>query len=215
MTIGEKIKSLRAERHVTQEKLAKHLNISYQAISKWEQNLTSPDLSVIPDIAAFFEITTDELLCVNPGNRKSPLNHRERLLIQYEHSGTEEDFIKTVSAYNEVILHGSSTTADLYYFICLYDQHAGRDMTKAIQYCYKTIRERNDSRDEYWFHIHTRLTQMLVRNNRADEAIQFQKEWLEREPDNYLACASLAFAYHFSGDNETAYEYIKKAEAMP
>lgn len=34
MTIGEKIKRLRVERHITQEALAKHLNISYQAISK-------------------------------------------------------------------------------------------------------------------------------------------------------------------------------------
>jgi transcriptional regulator with XRE-family HTH domain len=215
MTIGEKIKRLRVERHITQETLAKHLNISYQAISKWEQNLTSPDLSVIPDIAGFFEITTDELLCVNPSNRKSPLNHCEKLYSIYVHSGTEEDFVKAASAYNEVILHGNPTSADLYYFVCLYGLHSERDLAKAIQFCHKIIKERNDNRDEYWFHTHTRLTQILVGSNKANEAIQFQKDWLEREPDNYLACASVAFAYHSAGDDKTAYEYIKRAEKMP
>lgn len=214
MMIGEKIKKLRAERHITQETLAKHLNLSYQAISKWEQSLTSPDLSVIPDIAAFFDITTDELLGVPSCKRKSPATHREKLLACYEHSGAEEDFIKAVSAYNEVILHGDPTSRDLYDFACLYDLHSQRDMAKAIRYCYKIIGD-TQNRDAFWFHAHTRLSLILARNNRADEAIQIHKEWLEREPDNYLACACVAFAYHFSGDDKTAYEYIKRALKMP
>lgn len=215
MTIGEKIKELRAQRRITQETLAKHLNISYQAVSKWEQNLTSPDLSVIPDIAAFFDITTDELLCVNSCKRKSPGTHREKLVSLYENSGSEEDFVKAVSAYNEVILHGNPTSQDLYYFVCLYDLHSRRDMAKAIKYCRKIMNDKNEIRDEYWFHAHTRLSLNLVRSNRADEAIQIQKDWLEREPDNYLACACVAFAYHFAGDYEAAYEYIKRAVKMP
>ncbi len=215
MTIGEKIKKLRAERHITQETLAKHLNISFQAISKWEQNLTSPDLSLVPDIAEFFEISTDELLCVNPCKKKTPETRLGRLFSLYERSGMEEDFVKAVSTYNEVILHCSPTSEDLYFFACLYSLHSRRDLEKALRYCYKIIEERNQDRDDYWFHTHTRLSQILVGSNRANEAIHFHKEWLEREPDNYLACASIAFAYHFAGDNTAAYEYIKKAETMP
>lgn len=215
MTIGEKIKSLRVERHITQETLAKHLNITYQAVSKWEQNLTSPDISAIPDIAAFFDITTDELLCVNPYGKRLPEKHYQKLYSNFEHSGTEEDFQKAVSAFNEVILHGNPTNEDLYYYACMYGSHAIRDRDRAINYCRKIIDERNQNRDEYWFHAHTRLSQILIGSNRANEAIQFQKDWFEREPDNYLACASVAFAYHFAGNAETAYEYIKKAQGLP
>lgn len=60
----------------------------------------------------------------------------------------------------------------------------------------------------------TRLSLNLVRSNRANEAIQFHKSWLEREPDNYPACMSVAFTYDFAGDYEMAYEYLKKAELM-
>jgi len=42
--IGGNIKKLRAEKGVTQEQLAEHLSITYQSVSKWENNITSPDL---------------------------------------------------------------------------------------------------------------------------------------------------------------------------
>ena len=214
MTIGDKIRQLRVEGQITQEKLAKYLNISYQAISKWERNVTLPDLSVIPIIADFFEITTDELLCVNSFKKESLNTHRQKLFSLYEKIGTEEDFNKAVTAYNEVILHGNPTSRDLYYYVCLYDNRSRRYMEIAIKYCKKVIEDINHKRDAYWFHINTRLSLNLVRSNRANEAIQIQKSWLEREPDNYLACASVAFVYHFAGDAKTAYEYVKKAETM-
>lgn len=62
LKIGEKIKTLRKEQNVTQEKLAAYLNISYQAISKWENGTALPDVTLIPRIANFFQITADELL---------------------------------------------------------------------------------------------------------------------------------------------------------
>lgn len=214
MTIGEKIRKLRSERHITQEALAKYLNISYQAVSKWEQNITSPDLSLIPYIAKYFDITTDELLGVNSFIQKEPYTRLEKLFSLYEKNATEEDFIKAVAAFNEVILHGNPTSKDLYYYVCLYDLHARRDMEKAIKYCYKSIADGEHSRDEYWFHTNTRLSLNLIRSNRAKEAIQFQKDWFEREPENYLACISVAFAYNFAGDYTVAYDYLKKAEKM-
>ncbi len=62
LKIGEKIKDLRKKQDVTQEKLAAYLNISYQAISKWENGTALPDITLIPGIANFFGVSTDELL---------------------------------------------------------------------------------------------------------------------------------------------------------
>ena len=63
MTIGEKIKELRKKHNITQEKLAEQLNVSYQAVSKWENNVANPDFSLIVPLAKLFKVTTDELLC--------------------------------------------------------------------------------------------------------------------------------------------------------
>jgi len=62
MTIGERIKILRKQNAMTQEKLAEYLCVSYQAVSKWECGLSSPDLSLIVPLTKLFNISADELL---------------------------------------------------------------------------------------------------------------------------------------------------------
>ena len=65
IAIGEKIKSFRKKREITQEQLAAYLNISFQSVSKWECGEAYPDITMLPKIAMFFGITTDELLCID------------------------------------------------------------------------------------------------------------------------------------------------------
>lgn len=62
---SENIKKLRKERKLTQEKLAEYLNVSFQAVSKWERGEGYPDITTLPVISTFFGVTLDELLGVN------------------------------------------------------------------------------------------------------------------------------------------------------
>ena len=62
MNIGDKIRALRKTRKLTQEQLAEYLNISAQAVSKWETGLSGPDIDMLPRLAVFFGVTVDELL---------------------------------------------------------------------------------------------------------------------------------------------------------
>ena len=64
MNFGETIKKLRKQKDMTQEQLAEYLNISPQAISRWEINSTLPDITLIPMLANIFDVTTDMLLGV-------------------------------------------------------------------------------------------------------------------------------------------------------
>lgn len=59
---GENIKRLRKSKGITQEVLAEYLGISFQAVSKWERNEGYPDITLIPLIAEYFKVSTDELL---------------------------------------------------------------------------------------------------------------------------------------------------------
>lgn len=63
--IGEKIKSLRKQKNISQEILANYLGISFQAVSKWENETAIPDVTLIPAIASFFGVSTDELFDFN------------------------------------------------------------------------------------------------------------------------------------------------------
>lgn len=63
--LGEKIKSLRKQKNISQEVFAGYLGVSFQAVSKWENGNTMPDVTMIPAIASFFGVSTDELFDFN------------------------------------------------------------------------------------------------------------------------------------------------------
>ena len=60
-SIGERIAYYRKMNAMTQEELAGKLNVSTQAVSKWEQKISSPDITLLPEIASVFSISIDEL----------------------------------------------------------------------------------------------------------------------------------------------------------
>ncbi|MCL2773434.1 MAG: helix-turn-helix domain-containing protein [Oscillospiraceae bacterium] len=62
INIGENIRNLRKRKDITQEELADHLGISFQSISKWERGDGFPDITMLPDLADFFNISIDELI---------------------------------------------------------------------------------------------------------------------------------------------------------
>ncbi|MCL2494441.1 MAG: helix-turn-helix domain-containing protein [Oscillospiraceae bacterium] len=59
--LSERILSLRKEKSLTQEALAQQLGVSFQAVSKWENEQSCPDIALLPQLAEIFEVTIDSL----------------------------------------------------------------------------------------------------------------------------------------------------------
>ncbi|MCM1262027.1 MAG: helix-turn-helix domain-containing protein [Butyrivibrio sp.] len=66
--IGGRLSVCRQNKNMTQEELANRLGVTPQALSKWERGVSLPDISMLPDIAAILEISTDYLLGVSRQN---------------------------------------------------------------------------------------------------------------------------------------------------
>lgn len=62
MNIGNNISALRKKKGITQEELANELKVSSQAVSKWENNTSCPDISLLTQIADYFGVSVDDLL---------------------------------------------------------------------------------------------------------------------------------------------------------
>lgn len=62
ITIHEQIARLRKQKGLTQSALAADLGVSSQAVSKWENGLSCPDIQLLVQIADYFNVTTDDLL---------------------------------------------------------------------------------------------------------------------------------------------------------
>lgn len=61
-TIGKRIAQLRKEKGLTQEELSQKMEVSAQAVSKWENDQTCPDIASLPKLAKILGVTVDELL---------------------------------------------------------------------------------------------------------------------------------------------------------
>ena len=79
--IGQNIAKWRKEKGMTQDQLAEHLSVSAQAVSKWENGASLPDIAILPKLAGIFDVTLDQLFSrevepettyVAPKDRKDP-----------------------------------------------------------------------------------------------------------------------------------------------
>ena len=72
--IGSFLKELRKEKGITQEEFAENLNVSGRTVSRWETGVNMPDISLLVDIAGFFNVSIPEII---NGERKSENMNQE------------------------------------------------------------------------------------------------------------------------------------------
>jgi len=88
--INEQIAFLRKQKNITQEELAQALGVTNQSVSKWENGACCPDIALLPEIAAYFGVTTDALLGYKPADSLGDVYLKIKALFQ--ESPAEESF---------------------------------------------------------------------------------------------------------------------------
>ena len=78
-TLGKKFAELRKLNGFTQDEMAEKLGVSPQAVSKWENDLSCPDIMLLPDIAKLFDVTIDELFSDQPTAKTVILPEEQRV----------------------------------------------------------------------------------------------------------------------------------------
>ena len=91
--IGAIIKKLRTENNVTQDALATAIGVTPQAISRWEAEGGYPDIELLPAIADFFSVSTDELLGYKMSEREKRLAEIKTEIYRLAEIGTIEERI--------------------------------------------------------------------------------------------------------------------------
>lgn len=89
--IGERIYRLRSGNNMSQGELAEKLDVSRQAVSKWENNISIPELDKIAAISELFGVTTDEIIKGEAPKEEKKI-HTSPIMI--EHTQTENEFSK-------------------------------------------------------------------------------------------------------------------------
>ena len=94
MVIGTMIRQLRQKQDITQEQLADALGITSRAVSQWECGRTAPDISQLPALAHFFDVTTDFLLGVDIQRKEEEIANILQCVQKFGEQGDQEGAAK-------------------------------------------------------------------------------------------------------------------------
>lgn len=186
MNIGKKIKVLRLKAGITQENLAGKLNISSQSVSKWENDISTPDINLLPDIAGIFGVTIDELFDLTVDQKLHSIENMldfEEELSEQTFRETEAFLLNNCKTYDES--HPDMPDGRIYSFLAhLYHHRMTSDAAKVSEYVRKGMRLHPHVDNDMW------LLQMSENSEPSDwniknhnKTIVFLKELVESSPD--------------------------------
>lgn len=212
MTIGERIRALRQANQMTQERLARQLNISPQTVSKWEKDVTSPDILLLAELADCFQVTTDELLGAGRYRNHEVRSGLERLLALYESSGEESDFQRAAAAFHEKLLLPS--LRDYWQYAWLHELHARKEIEVARRYYEKAVAVEgcNDTEDQLKARV--QCMRMLCDFGQGEAAVASLKQQQSTQPENLQLLIVLLWTLYYADRAEEALDYIEQAEQM-
>ena len=150
MNLGLNIKKLRLAKGMTQEELAEYTGVSSRAVSRWENGITYPDISLLPILSNIFEVTVDELLDVDVYKKEKDIKSILEENQKYKHTGEVEKSIdllrKSLNKYpnNFEIMKQLKNALLMYY--CAKDGERGYLLDEIIELCEKILNKCNDKK---------------------------------------------------------------------
>lgn len=134
--IGAIIKKLRAENNITQDTLATAIGVTPQAISRWESEGGYPDIELLPALADFFSVSTDELLGYKLSEREEELSNIKKELRRLAEVGTHQERLSF--ARDAFIKFPNDSKIKVYLAACLADEW-GNTNEKSLIYESETL----------------------------------------------------------------------------
>ena len=122
LKIGTVIKKLRTERGVTQEELANKIGVSFQAVSKWETNATTPDIAILPRLALYFGVSIDALFSMNQDDYLEKISN----MIRDEYSISTDNFVWAERYLNGVLSEEQQNNSARTLLVELYNHRINR-----------------------------------------------------------------------------------------
>ncbi|MBR5968811.1 MAG: helix-turn-helix transcriptional regulator [Lachnospiraceae bacterium] len=131
---------------MTQERLAEKLGISPQSVSKWENNISMPDIALLPNIAGIFGVSVDELFGLNESEKLRRIENR----LEFEEALSGDVFWE----YEDYLTNALEKTEDkakIYSLLAhLYHHRMASDAKKVSQYARASVRLAPEKKDCQW-----------------------------------------------------------------
>lgn len=103
--VGNFIMNKRRELGMTQQQLAEKLNISFQAVSKWETGITFPNIEILYDLAIALDVTVDEILAGSQKEAEGLSYSKAGIDITYTDT-IKKEMAKHLESHDKRVLNG-------------------------------------------------------------------------------------------------------------
>ena len=212
MELGKKIRQLRFRAGLTQEQLAEKLGIGAQAVSKWENAASMPDITALPLLAEIFGVSIDDLFDLTSEQR---LNRIENRL------DTEEDLPQDLFVEYEAFLkgqlgeaqHKKRATGLMAY---LYWHRMESYARKASRYAREAVQAAPNEKDCQWIlqkaEGHATWDWNIANHSKA---IEFYRGLVEENPGARLPCAYLLDNLLADHRADEAEQLLQRYAALP
>ena len=199
LKLGATIKKLRTARGITQDELANKMGVSFQAVSKWETNTTTPDISLLPQLATFFGVSIDSLFSMN----KDDYMERISNMIRDEYTIDHNDFVWAERYLKGVICDEPKSNDARTLLVELYEHRVNRDTLNVGRLC-----EEGLLIDPCDIALHGNLMRVRNKRNETDRLINFYEALSNKYPKNDIVREKLIRIYINAGKYEIAKKYI-------
>lgn len=184
LKLGENIRKLRREKELTQEELADIFSVSPQAISRWEKGTTYPDITMLPTIAGYFDVTLDDLMGMEEIKDRSRLDE----VLKKHHENSVNGLVEENIALMREELKNFPNDYELM-----------RYLANDLFLCEETANGQEISVEEHRANV--------------QEAIEISERILAGCSDSYIRndiTHTICYCYEYMGENEKAIEYAEK-----
>lgn len=182
--IGTQIALLRKKRKITQADLANSLSVSNQAVSKWELGICYPDLSLLPKLAEYFDVSTDFLL------------------------GISKDLVP-----EDIMLRldGDLKLSELLDDAKILDKRGIDCFHKASTICNTIFAEGEQERPPEYYLAHEQYILMYTRIGQGARCVKEYQKRLELEPENWWSYYLLSLALYKNKQEKDSWKWIQRA----
>lgn len=184
LKLGENIKRLRQEKDLTQEQLADIFGVSPQAVSRWENSATYPDITLLPTIAVYFEVTLDDLMGMEEIRDEKRFDEIIKTHIENSSNGLVEENIALMRAELKNYPNNYYLLGNLANDLAMCNTRDGREITKEEEHA-------------NWREA-IAISERILTSCCSDDDIR------------YGISSLICYLYDRVGENEKAIEYAKK-----
>ncbi len=206
LKLGAAIKKLRTERGITQEELANRMCVSFQAVSKWETNATTPDIAILPQLALFFGVSIDTLFSMN----RDDYIERISKMIRDEYSIAPENFLWAERYLKGMLSEENQNNNARILLVELYEHRENRDLLACGRLCEEGLLIEPSN-----IALIGKLTRIREKRDESDRLIEFFEALYSKNKQNDILVEALIDIYIKHGRCDDAASLMLSSKKRP